>query len=106
MTIHGTTDKPLLPANLAQFVLAILGLTNYPVASSNAVHEPSLGHGVPPAAVQTGSLTPEDFAKQYNLDPLYSAGFTGPARRSGSSRWPASSPRMPRSSGSTCCTSP
>jgi kumamolisin len=77
MTIHGTTDKPLLPANLAQFVLAILGLTNYPVASSNAVHEPSLGQGVPPAAVQTGSLTPEDFAKQYNLDPLYSAGFTG-----------------------------
>jgi subtilase family serine protease len=77
MTIHGTTDKPLLPRNIARSVLAILGLTNYPVASSNAVHEPALAKGVQPAAVQTGSLTPEDFAKQYNLDPLYKAGFTG-----------------------------
>jgi kumamolisin len=77
MTIHGTTDQPLLPRNIARFVLSILGLTNYPVASSNAVHEPALAHGVQPAAEQTGSLTPENFAKQYNLDPLYKAGFTG-----------------------------
>jgi kumamolisin len=74
MIIHGTTDQPLLPRNIARFVLAILGLTNYPVASSSAVHEPA---SVQPATVQTGSLTPEDFARQYNLDPLYKAGFTG-----------------------------
>jgi len=77
MTIHGTTDKPLLPRSIARSVLAILGLTNYPVASSNAVHEPPVGKGVQPAAVQTGSLTPENFARRYNLDPLYKAGFTG-----------------------------
>lgn len=77
MTIHGTTDQPLLPRNIARTVLAILGLTNYPVASSSAVHEPSVAKGVKPAAVQTGSLTPENFAKQYNLDPLYKEGFTG-----------------------------
>jgi subtilase family serine protease len=77
MTIHGTTDQPLLPRSIARSVLAILGLTNYPVASSNAVHEPSVAKGVQPAAVQTGSLTPANFAKQYNLDPLYKAGFTG-----------------------------
>jgi len=77
MTIHGTTDKPLLPRGIARFVLAILGLTDYPVASSNAVHEPALAQGVQPATVQTGNRTPEDFARQYNLDPLYKAGFTG-----------------------------
>jgi kumamolisin len=77
MVIHGTTDKPLLPRSLARFVLAILGLTNYPVASSSAVHEPATASGAKPAAVQTGSRTPADFASQYNLDPLYKAGFTG-----------------------------
>ena len=77
MIIHGSTDQPLLPRNIAQFVLAILGLTNYPVATSSAVHEPALAKDARPAAVQTGSLTPADFAKQYQLDPLYQAGFTG-----------------------------
>ena len=77
MIIHGTTDKPLLPRAIARSVLAILGLSNYPVASSNAVHEPSLTRAAKPAAVQTGSLTPADFASQYNLDPLYKEGFTG-----------------------------
>jgi kumamolisin len=83
MIIHGTTDQPLLPRNIAQFVLAILGLTNYPVASSSAVHEPAIAKSAKPAAVQTGSLTPADFAKQYNLDPLYKAGFTGAGRTIG-----------------------
>jgi kumamolisin len=77
MTIHGTTDSPLLPRHLARFVLSILGLTNYPTAASLAVHKPSLARGVHPAAVQTGSLTPEDFASQYNLNPLYAKGATG-----------------------------
>jgi len=77
MEIHGTTEPPLLPASLAHFVLSILGLTNYPTFASDAVHTPTLAKGVQPAAVQTGSLTPEDFAKQYNLDPLYQHGATG-----------------------------
>ena len=77
MTIHGTTDEPLLPANLGSFVLSILGLTNYPTFSSTAVRTPALAAGVKPAATQTGNLTPADFAKQYNLDPLYKEGAEG-----------------------------
>jgi len=77
MTIHGTTDSALLPANLAGFVLSILGLTSYPTFASDAVHTPRLSAGVRPSVVQTGSLTPEDFASQYNLNPLYKKGATG-----------------------------
>jgi kumamolisin len=77
MTIHGTTDPALLPANLADFVLSILGLTSYPTFASDAVHTPKLSAGARPSAVQTGSLTPEDFASQYNLNPLYKEGATG-----------------------------
>jgi subtilase family serine protease len=77
MTIHGTTDSALLPANLASFVLSVLGLTSYPTFASDAAHTPHLSAGVRPSAVQTGSLTPEDFASQYNLSPLYKEGATG-----------------------------
>jgi kumamolisin len=77
MTIHGTEDQALLPRALASSVLAILGLTDYPTASDNLVREPVLGKHVKPAKVQTGSLTPADFAKQYNLTPLYHQGLTG-----------------------------
>ena len=70
MKIHGTTQSPLLPRSLARFVQAILGLSNYPTAASNAVRRPALAKGVKPSVVQTGALTPEDFAKQYNLTPL------------------------------------
>jgi subtilase family serine protease len=69
--IHGTPQSPLLPANLARFVLSILGLTNYRAFGSLAVHEPARASGVQPGVVQTGALTPEDFASQYNVDPLY-----------------------------------
>ncbi len=77
MIIHGTTDSTLLPARLAGFVLSVLGLTSYPTFASDAVHTPKLGAGQRPSAVQTGSLTPEDFASQYNLNPLYKKGATG-----------------------------
>jgi kumamolisin len=83
MVIHGTTDEPLLPANLSAFVLSILGLTNYPTFGSNLVQRPALAAGVKPAVTQTGSLTPADFAKQYNLDPLYAQGATGAGRTVG-----------------------
>jgi kumamolisin len=72
--IHGTTKSPLLPSRLAAFVQAILGLTNYPTFGSNAVHTPALASG---AKLQDGSLTPADFAKRYNLNPLYAHHATG-----------------------------
>jgi kumamolisin len=83
MTIHGTVDEPLLPAQLAAFVQAILGLTNYPTFSSDAVREPALAKSVKPAVTQTGSLLPSDFASQYNLSPLYKQGATGRGRTIG-----------------------
>jgi subtilase family serine protease len=77
VTFHGTTDKPLLPKSLAGFVYAILGLTNYPVASSNAVHTPTPEGHTAKAGYQQGNRTPKNFASQYNLDPLYSSGARG-----------------------------
>ncbi|HXB47292.1 MAG TPA: protease pro-enzyme activation domain-containing protein [Streptosporangiaceae bacterium] len=77
VTFHGTTDQPLLPKNLAGFVYAILGLTNYPVASSNAVHTPTPEVRTPRTGFQLGNRTPKNFARQYGLDPLYSSGAKG-----------------------------
>jgi kumamolisin len=77
MIVHGTTNPATLPANLASFVYAILGLTSYPVASSNAVHTPLANHTVSPRATQIGSRTPASFASQYGLTSLYSKGFKG-----------------------------
>ena len=58
-------------------MLSILGLTSYPTFGSLAVHQPALAAGVKKSAVQTGSLTPQDFANQYNLSPLYASGANG-----------------------------
>jgi kumamolisin len=77
MTIHGTTQQPLLPRGIARYVLSILGLVDYPDFSSQAAHVAALAKGVKPAAVQTGTLTPADFASRYNLDPVYAKGATG-----------------------------
>jgi kumamolisin len=76
-TIHAAHSDPLLPRNLGSFVLAVMGLDNYPTYGSQTAHEQSLATGQKPSAVQTGSLTPADFAKQYNLSPLYARGATG-----------------------------
>ena len=77
VTFHGTTDKPLLPKNLASFVYSILGLTSYPVASSDAVHTPTPEERSTPKGLQKGNRTPANFATQYNLTPLYRAGAKG-----------------------------
>jgi kumamolisin len=77
LTIHGTTDRALLPRHLARFVLSILGLTSYPTFASDAVRTPALRSGVRRSAVRTGNLTPEDFARRYRLDSLYRRGAKG-----------------------------
>jgi len=70
MTIHGTSQTPLLPKRLSSFVLSVLGLTNYPTFGSNAAHTPAIAKGQKPAVEQDGTLTPADFAKQYDLTPV------------------------------------
>jgi kumamolisin len=77
LTVHGTTDRALLPRNLARFVLSILGLTSYPTFASDAVRSPALQSGERRSAKQTGNLTPADFARRYHLDPLYRRGAAG-----------------------------
>ena len=77
MTVHGTTNAATLPANLASFVYAILGLTSYPVASSNAVHTPLASRTVGSHATVIGNRTPASFASQYGLTSLYQQGFKG-----------------------------
>jgi kumamolisin len=85
-TVHGIAQSPLLPSNLASFVLAILGLTNYGSYSSHSIHakttyfkpQPSSSNaclaltGLPDAC-----NLPSDFASNYDLDGLYSRGATG-----------------------------
>lgn len=82
--IHGTTQTPMLPYRIARNVLSVLGLTNYSSFVSNATHTPANVSHAPGAVSRThsdttytGNLTPEDFAKNYGLDPLYSKGVTG-----------------------------
>ncbi|HUB40701.1 MAG TPA: S53 family peptidase [Streptosporangiaceae bacterium] len=77
VTFHGTTDQPLLPRSLAGFVYAILGLTDYPVASSNAVHTPTPEVRSPRTGFQLGNRRPANFANEYGLNPLYSSGASG-----------------------------
>jgi len=62
-TFHGTPNDPLLPARLASFVEAILGLSNYPTFSSDAVRVPKNNA----TTVQLGDRTPEDFMQDYNV---------------------------------------
>jgi kumamolisin len=74
---HGTKQPTTLPARFGKFVLSILGLTSYPVGTSNAVHVPALAGGVRPAATQKGDLKPSDFAKRYHLTELTSQKHLG-----------------------------
>jgi kumamolisin len=74
---HGSQSPPLLPRQLASFVLAIVGLSNYPTYSSNAVRAPQYqaGHAVS-AGLQLGDRTPADFASSYDLPSGDGAGST------------------------------
>jgi subtilase family serine protease len=85
-TVHGTAQSPELPYRLAQFVLAILGLTNYgPFGSQMVQVDTSMTK--PEAVSPNGCLAltglpdacnvPANFALNYGLDPLYSSGATG-----------------------------
>jgi kumamolisin len=85
-TVHGTAQSPLLPYRLSNFVLAILGLTNYGPYASQAVHvdkslvKPEAGSsnaclalsGLPDAC-----NLPSNFASNYGLDGLYTKGANG-----------------------------
>ena len=84
-TVHGSTTAPELPSELAQFVLAILGLSNYSPFTSQAIHatsslQPTTTSGNSGTAaclaltgLPDGCNTPADYERDYNLSPLESA---------------------------------
>lgn len=73
----------MLPVRLAGFVRAILGLTNYPIFASNAVHTLTAEQRSVPRGLQQGNRTPRDFARQYHLTALYARGARGQGERVG-----------------------
>ena len=81
-TVYTNTDSPLLPANLASSVSTILGLTNYnpfvnQIAKPNTLKATAAAGSTVNATcvadfgLPNGCHLPSDFAKMYNLDPLY-----------------------------------
>src|SRR6202020_332522 len=70
-TVYSATAAPELPYRLSQYVLAVLGLTNYAPFSSHAVHVNSTPtYSSASSADQPGSYLPSDFAANYGLKPV------------------------------------
>ena len=85
-TVHGNAKSPLLPYRLSNFVLAILGLTNYAPYGSQAIHvNPNLVKPQSGSSNYCLALTglpdacnlPQNFASNYGLDGLYNRGADG-----------------------------
>jgi kumamolisin len=73
-SVYSATGAPELPSNLAQYVLAILGLTNYSPFSTNLVHGSAVTKNTSSSSStgdQAPDYLPRDFAATYGLDPLY-----------------------------------
>jgi kumamolisin len=85
-TVHGIANSPLLPYRLSNFVLAILGLTNYSPYASPAAHvntkdlKPQKGSSnycLALTGLPNACNLPSNFAANYNLDGLYAKGADG-----------------------------
>jgi kumamolisin len=73
-SVYSATSAPELPSSLAQYVLAILGLTNYSPFSTNLVHGNAAAESTSSSSStgdQAPNYLPRDFAATYGLDPLY-----------------------------------
>jgi kumamolisin len=84
--VHGNVQAPLLPYRLSNFVLAILGLTNYgpyanhatkPLTSLLKPQAGSSNYCLATFGLSNGCHLPSDFARMYNLKGLYNKGATG-----------------------------
>ncbi len=76
VTFTASSDAPKLPRSIASYVEAVLGLDNYPVNASNAMHVPVVRPGKAARAAATtgqsladplGALKPQDFESEYGL---------------------------------------
>ena len=79
VTFTANSDAPKLPRTIAAYVQAVVGLVNYPVKASNAIHVPVARPGTAAkSAARTGQgisdplgeLKPQDFASEYGLSNL------------------------------------
>jgi kumamolisin len=83
--VYSPKQAPLLPYRLASFVTAILGLSNYgpfvsDIAKPSSYSKPQQGSSntcVAEFGLPNGCHLPSDFAKWYDLDPLYAKGASG-----------------------------
>ena len=84
--IHGNVQAPLLPYRLSNFVLAVLGLSNYgpyanhatkPLTSLLKPQAGSSNYCLATFGLSNGCHLPSDFASMYNLKGLYNKGATG-----------------------------
>jgi subtilase family serine protease len=78
-----------IPSEISHAVTAVFGLDNRPAFHPNVKKSPSGLQAAPDASKSPntgnslGSLTVIDFAANYDVDPLYSAGITGSGRTIG-----------------------
>jgi subtilase family serine protease len=73
-TVYCTAGAPHLPDRIAQYVLAILGLTNYAPFGSHATHvnrKLAVKAAAGSPGDQPGDYLPSDFAARYGVSPLY-----------------------------------
>lgn len=80
VTVHGSPSNPRVPSEWGPFILAILGLSNYPTQHSDAI---GTADGLSTQGLNNTSLLPSDFAKRYDLGPVTQAGGTGRGRTIG-----------------------
>jgi kumamolisin len=80
-TVHSATSAPDLPSGIAQYVVAVLGLSNYSPYTTNLVHVSSSVKekttSSSSSADQPTEYLPSDFAANYGVDPLYKKGADG-----------------------------
>lgn len=88
-SFHAPASHPVIPAEIASAVKAVIGLNSRPAFRSHLKRAPGGLHAGPGAStsVKTGNpfglLTVTDFAANYDVDPLYSAGMTGSGKTIG-----------------------
>ena len=84
--VHGIAQSPLLPYRLSNFVLAILGLTNYGPYADHTAHvntsvvKPQQGNSnscIALTGLPNACNLPANFATNYNLNGLYNKGANG-----------------------------
>jgi subtilase family serine protease len=88
-TYHAPAAGFTLPAEISKHVRAVYGLDNRPAFHPNVKKGPKGLHAAPGSTTMAktgnafGDLTVADFAANYDIDPLYSAGVTGSGRTIG-----------------------